>query len=361
MTGWGRRFLSRVSKPPRAAVLSSLCVVSIVSIGLSTHQSRAEPMEGPDTVTETSQRGTSDRQEAVRGFLETSWDTLFVIGGSLEDTLLLKPRIFESGNEHLYVYDYFDDRLRAFDMSGGLTWTFGRSGEGPGEFSNAFDVEVGPRGNIWVVDAGASRITVVSPSGDLVRTIPLAGAIVRDVIPLSDRILVTPVSPNRPFWMAIDSMGATTVEGAFPDSTLRSAHWLHRQPQVDQIPSRGNWVAMIPNGNMFYVYQELELRCRGTLIEGEPLPESSEADPPVWAVAEAAADSSVYILAKGKTEHSLQVIDIYSLSDCEYRNSVRLPREFNVMTVDDGRFFLEYEEPAPTIVGLRPSTTTGPS
>lgn len=199
MVEWRRRFLSRVSQRSRATVLISLCVAFIVSIGLSTHQSRATPMEGPDTVTETSQRGPSDGQEATRSFLETSWDTIFHIGGSLEDTLLLKPRIFESGNEHLYVYDYFDDRLRAFDRSGELTWTFGRSGEGPGEFSNAFDVEVGPRGDIWVVDAGASRITVVSSSGKLVRTFPLAGAIVRDVVPLSDRILVTPVSPNGPF------------------------------------------------------------------------------------------------------------------------------------------------------------------
>lgn len=356
-----RQLPSRGSSLLRALVTGSLGVISIGLVSISAHHPHGRPLEGPESLTESSAPGFSHGQEATRRFLETSWDTLFVIGGSLEDTLLLKPRIFESGNEHLYVYDYFDDRLRAFDMSGGLTWTFGRSGDGPGEFSNAFDVEVGPRGNVWVVDAGASRITVVSPSGELVRTIPLAGAIVRDVVPLSDRILVTPVSPNRPFWLAIDSTGATTVEGAFPDSTLRSAHWLHRQPQVDQIPSRGIWVAMIPNGNMFYVYQKLELRCRGTLIEGEPLPESSEAEPPVWAVAEAAADSSVYILAKGKTEHSLQVIDIYSLSDCEYRNSMRLPRKFNVMTVDDGRFFLEYEEPVPTIMGLRPSSTTGPN
>src|SRR5688500_389809 len=67
-----------------------------------------------------------------------AWDTVFRIGGSAGDTALWTPRII-AARGLLYVFDSGDRRLKAFDDRGKPLWTFGRAGQGPGEFENVVD------------------------------------------------------------------------------------------------------------------------------------------------------------------------------------------------------------------------------
>ena len=66
-------------------------------------------------------RAPSTANRSVRGgrrFLEASWDTVFIVGGSLSDTLLLRPRILAAGREGPVVFDYGDHAVNGFDTAG---------------------------------------------------------------------------------------------------------------------------------------------------------------------------------------------------------------------------------------------------
>jgi hypothetical protein len=81
-----------------------------------------------------------------------------VVGGTEHDTVLFRPGPSTVANGSLYVFDYGDSRLKAFDSSGKLAWSFGRSGGGPGEFMNVADLAVSQRALCgWSIRALAER------------------------------------------------------------------------------------------------------------------------------------------------------------------------------------------------------------
>ena len=52
-----------------------------------------------------------------RAFAAVRWDTVFAVGG-VEDTILRMPRTIVARGVSLYVFDYDDDQLEAFDHPG---------------------------------------------------------------------------------------------------------------------------------------------------------------------------------------------------------------------------------------------------
>lgn len=62
--------------------------------------------------------------------------------------------------------------VRVFGPEGEHVATHGREGEGPGEFANAIDLMLDPRGRLWVADPGTSRMTVLDPIEGLVEEFP---------------------------------------------------------------------------------------------------------------------------------------------------------------------------------------------
>ena len=71
------------------------------------------------------------------------------------------------GERNVYVFDTQANHARVFDATGTYLETFGREGEGPGEFSRAETIAVLPGGRLLVRDAGNMRVQVFDPvSGD---------------------------------------------------------------------------------------------------------------------------------------------------------------------------------------------------
>ncbi|HRP07247.1 MAG TPA: hypothetical protein PLL69_02050 [Gemmatimonadales bacterium] len=69
-----------------------------------------------------------------------------------------------------------DQRFLVYSEQGMLTGSFGRSGEGPGEF-RTITIRRGWRGNdFWQHDLGTQRVTLFRPDGKLVATLPIAVA-----------------------------------------------------------------------------------------------------------------------------------------------------------------------------------------
>ena len=293
-----------------------------------------------------------------RAWATVRWDTVFALGGDAQDTALLRPRTLAARGGTLYVFDHGDARLKAFDRSGGLRWSFGRQGEGPGEFANPLDMAVGPDGAVWVLDAGAGRLTIVAPQGELREHIPLHDIGGRDVMPLLGQTLVTTFSRPGLLFAAIGADGRMLAGGETPIAEMADApNPFLFQTAAAVSADGGTWAATFPWGDRLLVYDRRELRCQGRLVEAEPFPiNDSRPLPqlPIWAVALAVGDSSVFVLARGRTADALRLLDEYDARDCRYRRTLLLPRKASALAYADGVFYIEYEDPAPQILALRP-------
>lgn len=73
------------------------------------------------------------------------------------------------------VIESYEDRVHCLDREGVVVGSFGRKGEGPGEFGGAAALVRGEAGTIGVVDYELSRFSVFEPSGAFISSVSLPG------------------------------------------------------------------------------------------------------------------------------------------------------------------------------------------
>ncbi len=73
------------------------------------------------------------------------------------------------------VIESYEERVHCVDLEGVGVGSFGRKGEGPGEFGGAASLVRGDLGTIGVVDFELSRFSVFEPSGAFVSSVTLPG------------------------------------------------------------------------------------------------------------------------------------------------------------------------------------------
>lgn len=288
---------------------------------------------------------------SARIYVDGTWDTVFIISGFGPNGLLRQPRLLASRDRLLYAYDYLDAQVKAFDSAGGLRWRTGKLGRGPGDFINALDLEVDANGGVWVLDTGTNRVSVLSHDGSFRKAMDIPDHKIKDIIPLPKALLATVISPHE-FLVVFDSAGQATDRVGFPLQSLQSVEPVTRQTFSAIAANGTTWAGFFPFGGLLFVYDNWQPRCTAPLVEPREFLRAGSG-PPVTGVAIGMSDSSVYILVKGQTTDAFRVIDQYSAADCRYRRSLRLPRRFLTMTSSDGTFFFAFEDPAPTILALR--------
>ena len=77
------------------------------------------------------------------------------------------------GDGRIYVADRQASEIRVFSPRGECVRTFGRSGEGPGEFRWLAGITWQPPGYLWAIDAIRDRFTVFDSLGTVLATHPL--------------------------------------------------------------------------------------------------------------------------------------------------------------------------------------------
>ena len=91
--------------------------------------------------------------------------------GSPEDAILARPCAVEIGYDgSRYVLDENEARIVRYGPDGRFMGSFGRKGEGPGEFDQPTDLEQLPNGTLVVADWVGMRISFFSPEGDFIRS-----------------------------------------------------------------------------------------------------------------------------------------------------------------------------------------------
>ncbi len=293
-----------------------------------------------------------DLATPIRQVTELVWDTVFTIGGDEGDTLLLVPGTLGGGRDRIAAFDYGDNRIKRFDLSGRLAWAAGGtgSGPGPGEFEGNFGLQVDQRGFVWAADPNVSRLTALDDTGGIAASFPLpveavAGLAIVDGHPVA-------ISSSATAFLLLLGPDGTILQREAPPALLRTLPTFARSVIVAS--SGGNvWAVAFPYGNLFFVYSGTTLRCAGTLVTGSTFPMTGLRDPAFSVAAIALRDTVVVMLANGGGEGRLRHLDSYSLGKCAYRESWALPRRDSAMAIAGSLFAFESHGPVPRIVGLR--------
>jgi hypothetical protein len=83
-----------------------------------------------------------------------------------ENVLFYMPSDIVVDNEgNVYVLDSGNHRIQKFDPEGHFLASFGRQGQGPGEFQYPQSIDIDAQGNIYVADSGNQKIHILKPDG----------------------------------------------------------------------------------------------------------------------------------------------------------------------------------------------------
>jgi hypothetical protein len=262
----------------------------------------------------------------------------------------------------LVTFDYADAAVKGFSTSGALAWRTGRRGQAPGEFENAMDIELGWDGTVWIYDDGTNRITMVGRGGELKGVISSPGLMIKDIVPLRSGVIVTAVANDSSDWVALDSTGHRVSHGRFAGIPT-VANPFAKQTIAAMGPDAVTWAVAYPWGDRLIVMRDTTPECSGQLVDATSFPRAPPhkgwaEESPIGAAAIAVGERFVFVLFKGVSDLALKVVDVYSVSDCKYRGSVRLGQRAFAIAYSDGVLYLAQESPAPTIVGLTLNDST---
>ena len=295
--------------------------------------------------------------EAERGLdgrriLTIEWDTLFIVGGTVSDTIFGVPRLMASDRELVYVYDYSTARVTAIDSAGNIRWHFGGAGQGPAELANPMNLFAPGDGRLLILDAGAARLTTLNADGQLVGSEPLDGRILARYWELPGRRMALAGAITDPFWLAFDSSLDVIDSGAFPIVGMADLH--PQWSRSTQIAAAGNhpwWATAFVFGDLFVSYHDTEFRCSARVLGTLPFPEAPAGARP-WIFAAAATDSSYLFVTR--FEGAPRLMDEYRAADCGYIGSYELPSPAPALAHNDGVTFIVVDDPAPAVLALRP-------
>jgi hypothetical protein len=306
---------------------------------------------------------------------DSTWTIGVRIGGQQDDTTLqgvMPPVVNRQG---LFLSDMTAKRILHFDHAGRMRWQYGSPGGGPNELREPRDLEVGPSGELWVLDPANGRLTKLGPDGAPVGRIGLAqaGAVPYQFVPLEDGGAILVVrNPERPF-IRVDSLGGVVTAAAFPWDDFSRMNPLATQLEVSADPGSRTWYAAFRLGDGFYRFEgDAWSGHGGRFVESIafPVPVVTRSGnrtttrfpsrPPSAAKSVTLSPERLYVLFGGATDQQGRLVDSYSRESGKYLSSYLLPDEAVSISWHNGGLYVLRENPYPEIVFLSPSASRLP-
>lgn len=137
--------------------------------GASSDDVAIEERDGVTYVTNTGTTVWTDHDAAP---IQFGLEQTFGAEEAPEEAMLANVRgVVVDAEGAVYVLDYGNNRLVAFNPDGSLRWSAGREGEGPGEFSNAYGMAGDGDGRLYVSNQMNGRIDIWTTDGTFVESI----------------------------------------------------------------------------------------------------------------------------------------------------------------------------------------------
>lgn len=298
---------------------------------------------------------------AERRFLPAEWEQ---VGGvaPTDGPELLNPLLIASRGRMLYVVDYGDKAVKAFDWGGRLAWAVGRHGRGPGEFMNPTDVQVDAEGNVWVNDPPNNRVTVLRPDGGVAAMFAPEKPAHR-LLPLHDGTFLGIGSAGEGLLGYRYAPGGKVAGTLGLPASLRGVGMLARDGRVAVAPTGRAVVITFLYGDRLILWNSAARRL--TALPGvEPVafpgllhwrtPEGARVtrlalDATRATLSVTADDRFAYLLFGGRTAQAGRIVDRYELATGRYAGSYLLPQPVTGITAVPGGFAALIADPVPEI------------
>lgn len=258
--------------------------------------------------------------------------------------------------------DLADYAVRAFLADGRAAWTFGRAGDGPGEFRFLQDIDVSRDAEVVVLDRRLGRVTIIDgATGQLITSFRIPGGGAMQVLPSQGRgrvWLVPEAGKDSTLWMAVSGEGES-VESV--DMPVACGHDLLCEVFATSTGGIGAAFAFRWSSKLLFANPDGSVRSVIDGIERIQFPEvkSYEVKPPdgfegyvgLKAIASrvdptaddvtqgiTADESHVFVLDAVSLEGPRRVVDVYEVDTGDYVGSLLFPEDLEGLAVlSDGR------------------------
>ncbi len=263
------------------------------------------------------------------------------------------------------VVDRGANTIRTINDDGTAAWSFGRSGEGPGEFGFIQDIDVTSSGEIMVLDRRLNRATWIDGrNGELLATIGLSIGEVYGILPYRESrgaLIVPGTGKETVLWNRVSEQGRILETAEMP---LPCVHNLACEFFTTTTGNRGSAVAFRWSSSLIFLDPDGSVRLATEGIEQIAFPEMKTYEVPslsarvtrVDPMADeavstlAANETRLFVLALGATEHRGRVVDSYAVASGEYLGSFLFPHDLDgIAVLSDGRLATLDSDFLPTV------------
>ena len=307
---------------------------------------------------------------AERTFLPAEIDSLWSVGGTAADTLLLNPYWLSAGAEGVTLWDGGRDAVIRVSAGGEVLWTFGREGGGPGEFRTVRGIAHLPDGGVAVVDNVNERLTIVDRDGRLAGETNLSGMAPESVASVYDGGLVVLTQLDEPAFLVADENGAVADSVEFPSGRYRELPPMARQGRV--VGAGAGWVFGFTVGNGWwriggdraaegFPYAEhadfpgIETSVGETVVGGRTVTTRSTrtTERVTTAMSFGARGDTVFVHYYGESNIRGYLLDLFALADGSYLGSVRLPAWARAVAIGPDALYTLAADPFPVLTAFR--------
>jgi len=185
-----------------------------------------------------------------------------------ESEMFSDLRSVQVDNEgNIYVLDWKEIHIKAFDKNGKHLRTFGKRGQGPGEIQLPTRMILTPAGKLAILDSGNRKIALFSPNGECLKEIPSAKwSLVRIRLDSRDHIY------GDTFWFDEKGVGEKLLKFNPELNLLSTIHEVFielKPPKVNPLPDRFVYDIMKGDHFLWGVTSKYELLILDP--EGKPI------------------------------------------------------------------------------------------